>query len=123
MAEAERLKIAQAKMVIPMEEKLAGTLVSAFQKVHRGQARTGTSSLGYCFAVDARCPLLRAPRTGGKLPKALADIPVPLPVDPFSGKPFIYKLEGETAVLQGTPPKGEEKTAAFNTRYEVTIKK
>ena len=66
---------------------------------------------------------LHAAAHDGKLPKALADVPVPLPVDPFSGKPFVYKLEGDAAVVQGTPPGGEEKTAAYNIRYEVTIKK
>lgn len=120
VAEAELLKGAQAKVAVPMEERLAGTLVSAFQKVHRAQART-EQRLGLLRAVEAL--RLHAAAHDGKFPKALADLPVPLPVDSVSGQPFIYKLEGETAVVQGTPPKGEEKTAAYNIRYEVTIKK
>jgi hypothetical protein len=59
----------------------------------------------------------------GKLPALLDDVPVPLPVDPVTGKSFIYKLVDGTASLHGTPPRGKEKDAAFNRRYEVTIQK
>lgn len=59
----------------------------------------------------------------GKLPAHLSDISLPLPVDPFTGKAFVYDVDGQTAVVRGTPPKGEEKTAAYNVRYEVTIRK
>jgi hypothetical protein len=55
----------------------------------------------------------------GKLPETLADISVPLPADPFTGKPFAYKVEGATARIQGAAPRGEDK----NPRYEVTIQK
>jgi hypothetical protein len=44
----------------------------------------------------------------GKLPEKLADFPVPLPDDPFTGKPFRYEAEGATAHLQC---------------YEVTVQK
>ena len=40
---------------------------------------------------------------GGKLPASLDDVTeVPLPVNPFTGKPFEYRLEGKTAVLEAT---------------------
>ena len=38
---------------------------------------------------------------GGKLPAKLSDISVPLPVDPVTGKPFVYAVEGTTAHLRG----------------------
>jgi hypothetical protein len=59
----------------------------------------------------------------GRLPETLAEIAVPLPPDPFTGKPFVYKLENATAQLQGSPPHGEEQNPCFNVRYEVTIQK
>ena len=59
----------------------------------------------------------------GKLPAALEAVTVPLPVDPFTGKPFVYRLEEETAVLRGGAPKGEEANPVYNLRYRVTIKK
>jgi len=59
----------------------------------------------------------------GKLPERLADIDVPLPADPFTSKPFTYKLDGATALLRGGAPKGEEKNPAFGRSYEITIAK
>jgi hypothetical protein len=48
---------------------------------------------------------------------------VPLPVDPFSGKPFRYEFAGNSAHLRGTPPLGQENIPAFNIHYEVTMEK
>lgn len=59
----------------------------------------------------------------GELPAKLADVKAPLPVDPFTGKSFQYKLEGGKASLQGTPPSGQEKNASFNVRYEIALRK
>ena len=59
----------------------------------------------------------------GELPAKLADVPVPLPVDPFTGKPFHYEVTGNTAHLRGTPPAGLEKEFRFNMHYEVTLQK
>jgi hypothetical protein len=62
---------------------------------------------------------LYAATNDGKLPANLADLSVPLPPDPFTGKPFIYKIEAGTAHLDGSPPRGEEQNPCFNIRYEV----
>ena len=59
----------------------------------------------------------------GWLPAQLADVPVPLPDDPFTGKPFAYQVDGATAHLRGSPPPGEQKNAAYNIHYEITIRK
>lgn len=59
----------------------------------------------------------------GKLPETLAQVAVPLPTDPFTGKPFVYKVEATTAHLVGSPPRGEEQNPCFNIRYEITIQK
>ena len=59
----------------------------------------------------------------GRLPATLADLPVPLPDDPFTGKPFHYQADGATAHLRGSPPQGDQKNPAFNVHYEVTIQK
>jgi len=48
---------------------------------------------------------------------------VPLPDDPFTGKPFTYKVVGGVAHLRGSTPKGEEKNPGYNVRFEVTIQK
>jgi hypothetical protein len=59
----------------------------------------------------------------GRLPEELADLPVPLPSDPFTGKPFVYEVKGATAQLRGSPPCGEEQNRCLGLRYEVTIRK
>ncbi len=43
---------------------------------------------------------MHAARTG-KLPAALAEVAPPVPSDPVTGKPFEYRLEGDTAHLEG----------------------
>ena len=58
-----------------------------------------------------------------RCPRNSADVPVPLPVDPFTGKPFRYEVIGNTAHLRGTPPAGKEKDPAFNIHYEVILQK
>lgn len=103
-----------------IEDALFVEFVPAQYKVRRAQVR-----------LEQRIALLRhveavrlyAAEHDGKLPAALADIDVPLPADPYTGKPFHYEVEGKKAILRGSPPKGEEKTAAYNIQYEVTIRK
>ncbi|HEY7153580.1 MAG TPA: hypothetical protein VH575_06445 [Gemmataceae bacterium] len=104
----------------PKEPALFDEVLPALRKVRRAQGR-----------LEQRIALLRhvealrlyAAAHDGKLPEKLSDIAVPLPVDPFTGKPFVYKVEGETAHLRGTPPRGEEKTTGYNIHYEITIRK
>jgi hypothetical protein len=66
---------------------------------------------------------LHAAAHDGRLPEKLADVSVPLPDDPFTGKPFLYKLEGQTAHIRGSPPSGGEKISALNVHYIVTVRK
>jgi hypothetical protein len=81
--------------------------------------------------LDQRIALLRhiealriyAAEHNGSLPAKLADVSVPLPDDPFTGKPFRYDVTGNTAHIRGTPPLGEEKNPNFNLHYEVTLQK
>ncbi len=66
---------------------------------------------------------LYAAEHNGSLPAKLSDLTVPLPDDPFTGKPFRYEVRGATAHLRGTPPSGMEKDPAYNYHYEVTLQK
>lgn len=38
---------------------------------------------------------------GGTLPQSLADLPLPAPLDPFTGEPFEYHHQGTHAILSG----------------------
>jgi hypothetical protein len=68
--------------------------------------------------------VVEAIRMHGKLPAKLADITlVPVPVDPWTGKEFDYRLKGDTAMLTGPAPAGEEPTATNYLQYELTMKK
>jgi len=56
----------------------------------------------------------------GKLPERLDDVPVPVPLDPVSGKPFSYKLDGAKATLHGEP--AGDKPGEWIV-YEITMQK
>jgi len=81
--------------------------------------------------LDQRIALLRhvealrlyAADHNGALPAKLAEIPVPLPDDPFSGKPFRYEVNGTTAHLRGSPPASMETDPAYKVHYELTLQK
>jgi hypothetical protein len=102
-----------------MRSVFAGFL-PGFDKVRRAQGR-----------LEQRIALLRhvealrlyAAAHSGELPEKLADIDVPLPLDPFTGKAFRYELKDGVAHLRGNPPKGDEGNAAYNQHYEITIRK
>ncbi len=94
-------------------------LVPPLVNVRRAQAR-----------LEQRIALLRhvealrmhAAEHGGALPAKLSQVSVPLPADPFTGKPFLYERTGNTAHLRGTPPGPAQNNAAFRVHYEITLK-
>lgn len=63
---------------------------------------------------------MHAARNDGKWPQRLSDVTcVPVPDNPVTGQPFMYELEGETAVL--TLPKSDG--VHVKRRFELTIAK
>jgi hypothetical protein len=66
---------------------------------------------------------LHAAGHDGKLPEKLSDIAMPLPNDPFTGKPFVYDVEAATAHLRGSPPRRGDKNASVKVCYDVTLQK
>jgi len=103
----------------PATTPLFDALLPALLKVRRAQAR-----LEQRVAMLRHVEALRlyAADHSGRLPSRLAECPVPLPDDPFTGRAFRYRLDRGTAHLYGAAPKGEEKNPAFNIHYEVSIK-
>ncbi len=109
-----------AKIQRPKNEPLFGFLTPALIKVRRAQAR-----------LEQRLALLRhvealrmyAAAHDGRLPEKLADCGVPLPDDPWTGKPFLYSVDGDTATIRGTPPPGDTKNPSYNVRFVVTVRK
>jgi hypothetical protein len=92
---------------------------------HIREARRAQGRLEQRLALLRHLEALRlyAAEKGGKLPDKLADLSVPLPPDPFTGKPFVYTVEARTAHLRGSPPRGEEQNPCFNVHYEITMQK
>jgi hypothetical protein len=102
------------------EESLSAWLLLPLTKVRAAQVRL-EQRLGLLRCVEAL--RLYAAGHGGRLPAKLADTGVPVPDDPVTGRPFPYHLDGAAGSLRGTPPRGMERNAWFNIRYEITIKK
>ena len=50
----------------------------------------------------------------------MPEAPVTYPLDPVSGKPFAYHLDGDTATLAGTMPKGQE---PLGLSYRITLRR
>jgi hypothetical protein len=104
----------------PSKERPLFDLAPALRKVRQAQTR-----------LDQRIGLLRhvealriyAAEHNGALPAALTEITVPLPDDPFTGKPFRYEKTGDTAHLRGSPPPDRQKEPPFNMHFEITIAK
>jgi hypothetical protein len=113
-------KIMPTKEQLSTDTSLFSFLNPALSKVRLAQGR-----------LEQRIALLRhvealrlyAAAHDGKLPEKLTDIDVPLPPDPFTGKPFRYEIVEGTAHLRGTPPRGEEKNPPYNLHYEITVRK
>jgi hypothetical protein len=108
------------KIRMPKEPGVFTDFISAVNRVRRAQGR-----------LEQRIALLRhvealrlyAAAHEGSLPAKLADAGVPLPPDPFTGKPFRYEVKDGVAHVRGTPPKGDELNSVYNLHYEVTIRK
>jgi hypothetical protein len=83
----------------------------SYVKVKQAQARLD-QRIGLLRCVEAL--RLYAAEHDGKLPGKLDDVKLPLPVDPATGKPFSYRLDGATAHLQGG-------RLVQQVRYEITI--
>jgi hypothetical protein len=68
---------------------------------------------------------LYAAEHGGKVPASLGDIAVPLPDDPFTGKPFVYEADGMTAHIRGRGIRRAHGPAqtGFDTHYVVMMRK
>jgi hypothetical protein len=64
----------------------------------------------YAAAHDGKCPASL---------EGLTDAPAPL--DPVTGKPFVYQTTGDSFVLDAPAPKGRPVTSGL--RYEVTIQR
>ncbi|HWB11869.1 MAG TPA: hypothetical protein VG826_21745 [Pirellulales bacterium] len=97
---------------------LAGTLLPAIFNVALAQAR---SDRNFCLARIIEALRLHAASHQGRLPERLSDIEeVPIPHDPLTGGDFVYRLSGETAVLETPLPEGMS-PRQHGLRYEISV--
>ena len=75
-------------------------LLSSIQSIHAAQMRVQQLS-GLIQTIEAM--RMYGALNAGKLPPTLADLPYPVPNDPYTGKPFQYELSGDQALLSGKP--------------------
>ncbi|MBX9584695.1 MAG: hypothetical protein K2X87_30700 [Gemmataceae bacterium] len=95
-------------------------LAPNWRKVRTAQLRV-QQWIGLLQAVEAVRAYAAA--NGGALPPSLEATGLPVPNDPFTGRPFPYEVKDGTAVIRGTPPADRKADPNFNRVYEVTIRK
>jgi hypothetical protein len=91
--------ISERREILP----IAAVLLPAVRAAHAAIARNDREIAGLRTIEALRA---YAAANDGQLPEQLDDLTVPIPVDPFTGRPFDYQLDGRTAVLQGPPAPG-----------------
>ncbi len=99
---------------------LAGPFFISMECARRQQVRT-EQRIALLRCIEAL--RLFGAEHDGRLPASLAEVPVPVPDDPFTGKPFQYHLDGSTATLRGAAPHGMETNPLYNRLYQITTKK
>ncbi|HEY1191708.1 MAG TPA: hypothetical protein VGE74_29010, partial [Gemmata sp.] len=108
------------KLPAPSDRALVASFLPNLYRVRLAQGRL-EQRIAILRCVEAL--RLYAAAHNGALPEKLADLAVPQPLDPFTGKPFLYELVDGVAHVRGTPPAGQEDVAAYNLHYEIAIRK
>jgi hypothetical protein len=93
---------------------------ASLPKVHFAHARL-ERRVALLRAVEA--VRLHAATTNGGLPESLAEVKVPVPDDPLTGKPFGYTKAGATFTLTAPAPAGTTPAAHTAHEYVVTVGK
>jgi hypothetical protein len=114
----------EALALQPSPDQLSGIFAKAFvPALHKVRSAQGRVEQRIALLQHVEALRLYAAAHAGKFPASLTECGVPLPVDPFTGQPFRYELERDTAHVRGSPPRGMEKYPAYNVHYEVTIQR
>jgi hypothetical protein len=98
---------------------LAALLLPAVEKVFAARTRFDRKVAALRCVEAVR---LYAAAHGGKLPptlRAIAEVPIPL--DPFTGKDFEYRVAGGRATLYAPPPDGQKPDPSNSLSYELSL--
>jgi hypothetical protein len=114
---AKQLRLAKARM----EAEPFINLLPALDKVVFATARLDRR-LAALRCIEAL--RLHAAAHDGRLPAALSDLSaVPVPIDPVTGKGFVYRVSGTKATLYAPPPSGERPAPQNTLKYELTLER
>jgi len=91
---------------------------ASIDKVKNAQTRLDQR---ICYLRIIEAIRLYANEHEGKLPEKLADVKLPLPIDPFTGVAFEYAVQDGIATLHGANP--QKDNDKLNRYYELTIRK
>jgi hypothetical protein len=95
---------------------IAGLLMPAVFQALEAEIRLESRTAGLRALEAVR---MQAAADGGQWPKSLEDVTVvPVPANPRDGKPFPYRVEGETAVLEVPIPDFPQ----TGWRFELTLR-
>lgn len=72
--------------------------LASFSAVRTAESRT-QQTITMLQTVEAI--RMHGAQSGGKLPASLQSLSIPVPADPFTGKPLLYELSGDKAILTG----------------------
>ena len=92
----------------------------ASEKVYEAHSRLGRRMAGLRAVEAVR---LQTAANKGVPPKALADVAVPVPNDPYTEKPFGYTATETGFAVEAPPANGEPAHVGNSFRYEVTLRK
>lgn len=105
-----------------VEQKLANPILALFQTLAPALNSARLASVRVERQLNALQCIegirMHAAAHGGELPaslEAMADSPAP--IDPITGKPFSYKMEGRSARLTAPPPPGGPNHPAYTINY------
>jgi hypothetical protein len=110
------------------QEKLANPLLTMFRMLTSGLNQARLAALRLDRLLDAvqciEAVRLYAAAHGGKLPARLEDITdAPVPLDPATGTPFVYKLDADSATLSAPVPPGGPKHRSYAIHYVLKLAK
>ncbi|HUT92253.1 MAG TPA: hypothetical protein VMY37_22350 [Thermoguttaceae bacterium] len=89
----------QQREVLPV----ASTLIPAVRALQNAIARCDREIAGLRTIEALR---MYAAAHDGRLPETLDELTVPVPIDPVTGKPFVYHLQEGAGVIEGPPMPG-----------------
>ncbi|UCD28328.1 MAG: hypothetical protein JSV03_14780 [Planctomycetota bacterium] len=99
-------------------------IIDLLPSITRARFYTVRMSRGIAALRCLEAIRIYASANDGKLPGSLDIITqVPIPIDPVTGKPFIYRVEGATAFLESWAPKEMWLVKDHSVKYQLTIKK